>query len=68
MTLARGDKVIKLGPSGEPLTTEQESYIEYEVFDLGTHLAFRLPSPSGEVPEQGKEYETFLVALLRKVR
>ena len=66
MTLARGDKVIKLNKeTGEPMTTEQESYIEYEVFDLGGHLSLILPA----VPNEDRDGpEVFIVTLLRKVR
>lgn len=70
MTLSRGDKVKKLNPTtGEPLTTEEESYIEYEVFDLGNHLSLSRPvAPGTETGPEGPEPETFIVAMLRKVR
>lgn len=66
MTLARGDKVIKLNKeTGEPLTTEQESYIEYEVADLGSHLSLIRPTAPNE---ETAGPDLFILALLRKVR
>ena len=68
MTLSRGDRVIKLNPTtGAPLTTETESYIEYEVHDLGQHLSLIRPTTNPEAPDN-RGPETFMVVLLRKLR
>jgi len=65
MTLARGDKVIKLNKeTGEPLTTEEEGHIEYEVFDLGSYLSLIRP---GAPNEETAVPEVFLSVLLRKL-
>jgi hypothetical protein len=60
MTLARGDKLVKLSPDGKPLTTEQQTYIEYEVKDLGTYLSVKF--------SQDADWDSIVLVLLRKVR
>jgi hypothetical protein len=56
MTLSIGDKLVKLNPqTGEPLTLDLETYIEYEVMDL---------SPSGF----GYDGSLKFWAILRKVK
>lgn len=59
MTLARGDKVVKLDANGDPIK-DAESYVEYEVVDLGTHVNLRSPGESDE--------STYLITLLKVTR
>lgn len=59
MTLSVGDKVVKLDTNGEPIK-DGESYVEYEVVDLGGHINLRPPSQNDE--------ETYLMTLLRVIR
>lgn len=60
MTLARGDKLVKLGPDGQALTTEQQTYIEWEVKDLGQHLTVNFGETEGG-------FETAIIVLLKKL-
>lgn len=53
MTLAVGDKVVKLDREGKPLTTDKEVYIKYEVEQLTSYFT--------------KNDQSFVIALLRKV-
>ncbi len=59
MTLSRGDKVVKLDANGEPIK-DGESYVEYEVFDLGQHNGLFIP---GNVDQ-----DTFMIVLLKVIR
>ncbi len=40
MTLAVGDQVVKLDTAGAPLTTSQETYIEYVVEEVTSPRAW----------------------------
>jgi hypothetical protein len=66
LTLVKGNHLIKLDEKGEPLTTEREAYIEFEVEELTTHFTHSRLVPSPQQPFEGGE--TYVVALLRKVR
>lgn len=70
MTLAIGDKVVKLDPeTGEPMKAEKESYIEYEVEQLTPTFTNLARAVMDEEADGGVRYdaETYTLVLLRKI-
>jgi len=63
MTLAKGDHVLKLDDEGQPLTTERQTYVEFEVEELTPHFSHGRILPAG-----ADDPQTYVVVLLRKVR
>lgn len=64
MTLAVGDKVVKLDPTtDDPVNPADESYVEYEVADVGGHVNLRTPRGTDEDTN-----DTYLVTLLRVIK
>jgi hypothetical protein len=63
MTLAKGNRLIKLDAGGEPIR-QGEVYVEWEVDEITTHF-----NATTRSREEGEEpYDVYVVTLLRKVR
>lgn len=76
MTLVKGDNLIKLDQNGEPMTTEQQSYIEWKIEELSPSFSRTgVPVPAGaamqelgfQIPTEGEYDDVYQLVLLRKV-